>query len=122
MFVRFLRHFFHILWLLGSVYLALFALIGAGAATIAAVEQMPFDKALYFSLITGLTIGYGDVVPATSIGRIAAVLLGVIGTVFNGLVVAGAVHAVQQSWTDTNTDRKSLDGKARRFRGRQPRP
>jgi len=72
MFVCFLRHFFHILWLLGSVYLALFVLIGAGAATIAAVEQMPFDKALYFSLITGLTIGYGDVVPATSIGRIAA--------------------------------------------------
>jgi voltage-gated potassium channel len=101
---RFIGHFFHLIWLLGSVYLALFALMGAGAVTIAAVENMPIGKALYFSLVTGLTIGYGDIVPATITGRVMAVLLGLIGVVFTGLVVAGAVHAVRQAWTDTHPD------------------
>ena len=100
MVLRFIRYFFHVSWLLGSVYLMLFALIGAGAVTIAAVEKMPIGEALYFSLITALTIGYGDIAPATTTGRVVAVLLGLVGVVFTGLVVAGAVHAVTQAWTD----------------------
>ena len=61
------------------------------------IEKMPFGEALYFSFITGLTIGYGDIVVNTPYGRVVAVLLGLIGIVFTGLMVAAALRAVGQS-------------------------
>ena len=63
-------------------------LIVGGAVLISFVEQLPFDHALYFSFVTGLTIGYGDIVATTSVGRIISIVLGVIGIMFTGLVVA----------------------------------
>ena len=57
----------------------------------------PLGETLYFCAITALTIGYGDVVPTSTLGRIDAVLLGLIGMVFTGLVVAAAVRGVQEA-------------------------
>jgi voltage-gated potassium channel len=54
-------------------------------------------ETLYFCAITALTIGYGDVVPTSTLGRIDAVLLGIIGMVFTGLIVAAAVRGVQEA-------------------------
>jgi len=57
----------------------------------------PMGETVYFCAITALTIGYGDVVPTTTFGRIDAVLLGLIGLVFTGLIVAAAVRGVQEA-------------------------
>jgi voltage-gated potassium channel len=57
----------------------------------------PFGETLYFCAITALTIGYGDVVPTSTFGRIDAILLGLIGMVFTGLIVATAVRGVQEA-------------------------
>ena len=73
-----------------NIILALLALIVIGAAVIAAVEKMPIGDALYVAFITGLTVGFGDLVPHTGIGRVVAVLIGVVGMLVTGLVVAGA--------------------------------
>ncbi|MCC8393666.1 potassium channel family protein [Paraburkholderia sp. MMS20-SJTR3] len=51
----------------------------------------------YLCAITALTIGYGDVVPTTAFGRIDAVLLGLIGLLFIGLITAAAVRGVQEA-------------------------
>jgi voltage-gated potassium channel len=69
----------------------------ASAAAVAHIEKLPFGEALYFSFITGLTIGYGDIVVKTPFGRLIAVMLGLIGIVFSGLIVAAALHAVGDS-------------------------
>lgn len=53
-------------------------------------------ETVYFCAITALTIGYGDVVPTTTLGRIDAVLLGLIGLLITGLVTAAAVRGVQE--------------------------
>ena len=97
MFVRFNYHFFIIIGRLQAVFLALSALILGIAVVIRHLEKMPFGESLYFSFITGLTIGYGDIVVKTSFGRIVAVLLGLIGVVFTGLMVAAALRAVGES-------------------------
>ena len=76
----------------------LLALIMIGTAVIATTENMSFGEAAYFSFITGLTVGYGDIVPTTAIGRVIAVLLGLIGTLFTGMVVATAVEATRHAW------------------------
>lgn len=103
MLVRFTAHFLRIFWHLRSVHFALFALILAGAVAIAGVEKMPIGEAVYFAFITGLTIGYGDIVTSTPVGRIISILLGFVGIVFTGMVVAAAVHAVQEAWKETQS-------------------
>ena len=96
-FISFSYHFSIIIWHLRAVFLSLIALIVGSAVVIAQVEKLPFWEALYFSFITGLTIGYGDIVVKTPFGRIMAILLGLIGIVFTGLMVAAALRAVGHS-------------------------
>jgi uncharacterized membrane protein len=97
MFIRFNFEFLRIIWHMRSVNLALFALIAINGWAISYVEKLPFGDALYFAFITGLTIGYGDIVVKTPVGRILAVLIGFIGILFSGLVVAVAVHALRET-------------------------
>ncbi|WP_321916112.1 MULTISPECIES: potassium channel family protein [unclassified Paraburkholderia] len=52
-------------------------------------------ETLYFCAVTALTIGYGDVIPTTSLGRLIAVLLGMLGIVITGVTTAAAVYAIQ---------------------------
>jgi hypothetical protein len=47
------------------VILLLVALVVAGAGVVTLVEKMPFGDTLYFAFVTGLTIGYGDIVVKT---------------------------------------------------------
>ena len=85
------------IWHMGSANLAIFALIVINSWAISYLEKLPFGDALYFALITGLTIGYGDIVVKTPVGRILAVLIGFIGVLFSGLIVAAALRAVGES-------------------------
>ena len=101
MFKRFTSHFFQICWHVRSVILALIVLIVIGAIIITYVEKMAFGNALYFSFVTGLTIGYGEIVAKTFLGRLVALLIGLIGIVFTGMVVAVAVRAVQKSFEES---------------------
>jgi uncharacterized membrane protein len=82
--------------------LALSALILGIAVVIRHLEKMPFGESLYFSFITGLTIGYGDIVVKTPFARLLAVLLGLIGIIFTGIMVAAALRAVERSLEDLN--------------------
>ena len=102
MFIRFCYHFFIIIGHLQAVFLSLVGLIVISAAVIAQFESLPFGEALYFSFITGLTIGYGDIVVKTPFARLIAVLLGLTGIIFTGVMVAGAIRAVEKSLKDLN--------------------
>jgi hypothetical protein len=49
-----------------------------------------YSDGLYWALITAASIGYGDITPQTSVGRIIAATLGVLGVVTIG-VIAGLI-------------------------------
>jgi hypothetical protein len=51
--------------------------------------------ALYFTFITGLTIGYGDIVPHQALARTLAIGIGVCGLFLTGLIAAIAVNALR---------------------------
>jgi hypothetical protein len=97
MFTRFTDYFFGAVWHVKSIFLALIALIMAGAVAITVIEKMPFSDTLYFAFVTGLTIGYGDIVMKTPGGRLIALMIGLIGILFTGLMVAVLVYAVRES-------------------------
>ncbi len=97
----FTYHFFHAIWHVRTVILVLIALIMAGAAAVTLVEKMPFADTLYFAFVTGLTIGYGDIVMHTPVGRLIALLIGLVGILFTGLLVAVLVHAVRESFEES---------------------
>jgi hypothetical protein len=93
----FYRHFFHALLKIQGIVYALLSWIVIDAAAITYFEQIPFADALYFSFITGLTIGYGDITPVTSAGRVFAVLTGFVGILITGLIAAIAVYALKET-------------------------
>jgi voltage-gated potassium channel len=96
-FSRFCYSFFHALWKIQGIVYGLVIWLVVNAAAIAYFEKMPFADALYFTLVTGLTIGYGDIVPATIGGRLIAILTGLLGILITGLVVAIAVYALKEA-------------------------
>jgi len=55
----------------------------------------------YFSFVTRLTIGYGEIIVKTFPCRIVAVLIGLIGIVFTDMVVAIAVRALQKTFEES---------------------
>ena len=98
MLAAFTSHFFRVIWDIKVVILFLVSLVVAGAAALTLVEKMPFGDSLYFAFVTGLTIGYGDIVVKTPFGRLVALCIGLVGILFTGLLVAVLVLAVRESY------------------------
>lgn len=53
------------------------ATIMISSATFMIVEGFDFNRAVWFSFITSLTIGYGDISPATTLGRVFTILFSI---------------------------------------------
>jgi len=64
------------------------------------LERWPLGDGVYFTFVTGLTIGYGDLVPHRVLSRFLAILIGLLGTVVTGLIAAIAVRALQTATDD----------------------
>ncbi len=90
----FLRYFAIYIWVVRKVLLSLVLLVTLGAVLISFVEKISIGHSIYLSFITAFTIGYGDITPATTIGRILCVLIGLVGIIFTGLVVAVSTRAL----------------------------
>jgi voltage-gated potassium channel len=71
-----------------KIYLAIFTfLLSAGIIGFMYFENMSLTNAIYFSIVTMATVGYGDICPQTGIGKILAliIIVGGVGT-FLGIV------------------------------------
>ena len=51
---------------------------------------------IYAALITSLTIGYGDMTPIGLYGKIASVVLGIVGMLFVGVIVGATIKALER--------------------------
>ncbi len=61
------------------------------------LEGWPMIDATYFTFVTGLTIGYGDLVPLRFVTRLIALVIGFSGILLTGLVAAVGVRALQKA-------------------------
>lgn len=73
---------------------ALLGLIVALGFAVGLLEGWSVQESIYFSFVTGLTIGYGDLAPKTLLTRTLAILIGVCGILLTALVAAVAVKAL----------------------------
>jgi Ion channel len=69
-------------------------MIGPGLL-IGYIEGWTIADALYFTFVTGLTIGYGDLTPRHVVSRCLAVVIGFAGIVLTGLIAAVSVRALE---------------------------
>jgi voltage-gated potassium channel len=70
---RTLRYVVNRFWLIVLIYL--FSLLLA-ASLFALAEQQTLVEGLWWAVVTALTIGYGDLTPATTFGRIIGIVFG----------------------------------------------
>ena len=67
---------------------------------VGALENWSVTASVYFGLVTGLTIGYGDVVPVRAVTRLISIVIGFIGIVTTGLIAGISVRALQDAADD----------------------
>jgi voltage-gated potassium channel len=102
--MRFIAYFArYILLLLGFVWIMLTVIF-------AWAEDQTLGNAIYFALITGLTVGYGDITPVTPIGKAASAAIAVVGVITAGIYVGIATRAVSMSLRGHRLSRDSRPG------------
>lgn len=72
----------------------LLGLIVALGVVIGLREGWSVQDSIYFSFVTSLTIGYGDLAPTTLLTRTLAVLIGMCGILMTALIAAVTVQAL----------------------------
>ena len=100
-FIRDLWRGLGIIWPVVSALLAFMALLGLA---VAGLEGWPLADGLYFAFVTGLTVGYGDLVPKSGGARALAMSIGLCGIVLTGFVVAVAVEALRAAVARASDD------------------
>jgi hypothetical protein len=96
-FLMALGHGIHVTWPVLSIILAIQLALGLLTGF---VEGWSLGDAIYFTFITGLTIGYGDLVPRQALTRALAIGIGFLGLFLTGVIAAIAVHAMYSALSD----------------------
>ena len=91
---RFLLAFWWELRIVWPILSALVAIQLALGLLVGYREGWSINDAAYFTFVTGLTIGYGDLVPVHFGTRLIAIVIGFIGILLTGLVAAVGVRAL----------------------------
>jgi voltage-gated potassium channel len=73
-------------------------------------EDQTLGNSIYFALITAMTVGYGDIAPATPIGKAASAAIAVVGVITAGIYVGIATRAVAMSLHGQRLTRDSRPG------------
>jgi hypothetical protein len=80
-----------VVWPILSVLLGLMVALGIAVGLI---EDWPLRDSFYFTFVSGLTIGYGDLVPKTLLARTLAIAIGITGVLLTSLIAAIGVQAL----------------------------
>jgi hypothetical protein len=96
-----LGHAVHLAWPVLSALLAVQVALGL---LIGWLEGWSIGDAIYFTFVTALTIGYGDIVPRQALGRALAIGVGISGLFLTGLIAGIAVYAMRAALIGRDTD------------------
>ena len=86
-----------IIWPVVSGLIGFQLLLGA---VIGFLERWSVSETIYFTFVTALTIGYGDLAPKRITSRMIALAIGFSGILLTGLVAALGVRSLQEAAKD----------------------
>lgn len=73
-------------------------------------ENQSFGDALWWSIVTCTTVGYGDISPSTTIGRIVAIILMVFGISLIGMLTGAiTMYFTSKQPTEPTESTEKLD-------------
>ena len=91
------------------IYLSVFiALLSIGIIGFMLIENMSLTNAIYFSIVTMATVGYGDIHPQTEIGKILALII-IVGGVGTFLGVIASITDLLASRREEVVRQKKID-------------
>ena len=91
---RFYRELQTLLPLVWPVFSLLIGLMVSLGLLIGHLEGWKFFEGIYFAFVTGLTVGYGDLVPKLPTSRVLAIIIGFTGILLTALLAAIGVRAL----------------------------
>jgi hypothetical protein len=97
--ITFFRYVFRIIKYIWPIFSSLLIMIMGLGLVIGMREGWDIGDSLYFSFITGFTIGYGDITPQYPLTKLLAVILAAVGFLFTGILVAISVEALRYTIT-----------------------
>jgi hypothetical protein len=90
----FLAHLWGGLRVVWPILSALLIVMVALGVAVGLIEDWPLRDSIYFTFVSGLTIGYGDLVPKTLLARALAIAIGITGVLLTSLIAAIGVQAL----------------------------
>jgi hypothetical protein len=91
-FQRFRRDFYrevlHGLWFTCPVLTGLLGFMTVLGLLLSYLQGWKALDGVYFAFVTGLTVGYGDLVPTTMLSRVTVLVIGFAGILVTGLIAA----------------------------------
>lgn len=101
----FIKFFVEYLWYVRHITFSLLALVIIGSILLSRIEGLSIIDSIYLAFVTAFTIGYGDISPITVLGKVVCIIIGLIGIVFTGMVIAVSTRALFSAiQDDTNKD------------------
>jgi hypothetical protein len=93
----FLKALYHLIRVVWPILSGIIVVMVACGLLVGQIEGWRLADTLYFTFITGLTIGYGDLTPQHFSSRILAIAIGFCGIILTGLVAAVSVEALRST-------------------------
>jgi len=98
--LAFLGYFFHGLYLIGPLILFLLVLILVLGQFVGRIEKWSRFDAVYWTLITAMTVGYGDFRPQQRLTKSLSLVIAFTGLILTGITVAIALDAATKSFRE----------------------
>ena len=96
--ITFFRLFFWGLYLTAPLLLTFLFVIVCLGLLVGRIEAWHRFDALYWALITALTVGYGDIKPVKKMARLLSILIALCGIMLTGLMVAITLEAASTTF------------------------
>ena len=94
----FLKTIFKGLYHVAPILIMMFIIIATLGVVVGRLESWGRFKALYWSAITALTVGYGDITPRKKASRVLAAFIALLGIMTAGIVVSITVEATSHAF------------------------
>ena len=95
--ITFLKVFSVIIYYISPLVLFIVMLMVVAGQIVGRIEGWPRSRSLYYTFITGTTVGYGDFCPLKGWSRFLAVFIAFCGLLLTGIIVSVAISSMELS-------------------------